>query len=815
MNTTVSLIITAILPVIVSVLLHLLFKHERMRVISDRNRQIIIGLIFGMVAVCGTEFGIPIVGATINARDAAPLCAGFLFGPLAGIIAGLIGGIERWFAVAWGAGYYTRTACTVSTIFVGFASAVLKKYIFENKNPNSIQAFGAGVVMEVVHMLMIFLTNMSDVRRAFEYVSACTIPMVLLNALAVALAVFSVDCLDRSSMFGNGDKIPSISIQFQKKLLAVLLGAFAATTFFSYLLQIQLTRENTKSLLRLSLEDAVRDVQDQCDETLLHVNRLIANVVMKEPDIDLDDLKERYNVCEINIVNEDAIIAASSEESYIGFDMLKGGEQSAEFMRLLYDFGPDEIVQAYMPTARDENIFRKYSGVKIPGGFVQVAFNGEQMNNEISSLLNNVVSNRHIGESGSLMVLNRGHEVVSSSTGSQLQSDSPDGIQLDSGVRQYTVYETVIRGRDYYYMFTTAENYSIVGLLPRNEANYSVTLSTYLSVFMMMIIFGILFLFIYMIIRKQIVENINRVNESLKLITDGNLDTVVDVTSSKEFTSLSNGVNTTVDALKKYIAEASARIDSELQYAREIQLSALPSHFPAFPDRDEFDIYALTQPAREVGGDFYDFYFVGRNKLVFLVADVAGKGIPASLFMMRAKSTIKTYAESHIAVADILTNANYTLCEGNDAGIFVTAWMGFLNLETGELKYANAGHNKPMIRRRSGNYEFLDSRTGFVLGGLEGVVYKEQSVMLEPGDEIFLYTDGVTEAMNSRRELFGDIRLEESINSHLGEDARTLCLGIREDVEKFYHGSAQFDDITELSLQFKKYAVPKKQTDQV
>ncbi len=814
MKITISLIITAVLPVIVSVLLHLLFRYERMKVISYRNRQIIVGIIFGMVAVCGTEFGIPITGATINARDAAPLCAGLLFGPMAGIIAGLIGGIERWFAVAWGAGYYTRVACTISTIVVGIAAGVLKKYIFEYKNPNTIQAFGAGVVMEVVHMLMIFLTNMSDVRRAFEYVTACTVPMVLLNALAVAASVLVIDLLDKSSLFEKKDDIPSISIQFQKRLLAVLLGAFAATTLFSYMLQIQITRENTKSLLRLGLEDAVRDVQDQCDETLLHVNRLIANVIAGNPDIDLKELKDRYNVCEINIVNKDAVIVASSEDEYIGFDMLKGGEQSAEFIRLLYDFGPEEIVQAYMPTARDKNIYRKYSAVASPDGFIQVAYNGEQMSNEISSLLNNVVANRHIGESGSLMVLNRGHEVVSSSTGSQLQYSTSNDIQLEDGSKQYTVYEKVIRGKDYFYMFTTAENYSIVGLLPKSEAIYSVTLSTYLSIFTMMIIFGTLFLFIYMIIRKQIVENIDRVNESLKLITDGNLDTVVDVTSSKEFTSLSSGVNTTVDALKKYIAEASARIDSELQYAREIQLSALPSRFPAFPDRSEFDIYALMQPAREVGGDFYDFYFVGRNTLVFLVADVAGKGIPASLFMMRAKSTIKTYAEGRIAVADILTNTNFTLCEGNDAGIFVTAWMGFLNLETGELKYANAGHNKPLIRRKGENYEFLEGRTGFVLGGLDGVVYKEQSVMLEPGDEIFLYTDGVTEAMNSRRELFGDKRLEDSINSHLGDDAKTLCLGIKEDVEKFYHGASQFDDITELSVQFKKYATPKKQTNQ-
>ena len=807
MKITVPLIVTALLPVAVSVLLHLIFKHAEIKSMSERTRQIIIGVIFGIVAICGTEFGIPITGATINARDAAPLCAGLIFGPLAGIIAGLIGGIERWIAVAWGAGYYTRLACSVSTVLTGLIAGLLKKYVFDQRRPNCIQAFGIGVVVEVIHMLMIFITNMSEVKRAFEYVSACTVPMVSLNAIALALAVFVIDCIDKKKLFGKNDDVPTISGQFQKHLLITLTAAFAATMFFNNLLQKQIAQENTKVLLRLSLEDAVRDVQDQCDETLLHVNRLVASYIINNPDCDLKALKQQYNVCEIDVINTDAIITASSEDDNVGFDMLRGGDQSAEFMRLLYDFGPDEIVQAYMPTAKDETVYRKYSGVKISDGFVQVAYNGEQMNKEISSLLYNVVSNRHIGESGSLMVLNNGREVVSSTSGTgTVYSGKASEFELDpKTVRPYTVYEAEIYGKDYFYMYTTAENYSIVGILPKSEAFYSSTISIYLSVFTMMIIFGVLFLLIYLIIKNQIVGNINKVNDSLKLITDGNLDTVVDVTSNKEFTSLSYGINTTVDALKKYIAEANARIDSELQYAREIQLSALPSHFPAFPERTEFDIYALMQPAREVGGDFYDFYFVGRNKLVILVADVSGKGIPASLFMMRAKTTLKTYAESRIAVADILTNANYTLCEGNDAGIFVTCWMGFLNLETGELKYANAGHNKPMLRRKDGRYDFLDGKAGFVLGGLEGVVYKEQSILLEPGDEIFLYTDGVTEAMNAKRELFGEQRLMVSINNHLGQDARSICTGVRYDVEQFYKGSKQFDDITELCVQFKKY----------
>ena len=173
--------------------------------------------------------------------------------------------------------------------------------------------------------------------------------------------------------------------------------------------------------------------------------------------------------------------------------------------------------------------------------------------------------------------------------------------------------------------------------------------------------------------------------------------------------------------------------------------------------------------------------------------------------MMRAKTTIKSYAENGIAVADIFTNANYHLAEGNDAGMFVTAWMGMLNLETGELKYANAGHNRPLIKRKNGQYEYLKGPAGFVLAGMEGIVYKEQQTVLEPGDEIFLYTDGVVEATNIDKELYGDDRLLEMINSVGDTDCKTLCEKIRDDVDKFYDGAPQFDDITEMAVKFIRY----------
>ncbi len=189
------------------------------------------------------------------------------------------------------------------------------------------------------------------------------------------------------------------------------------------------------------------------------------------------------------------------------------------------------------------------------------------------------------------------------------------------------------------------------------------------------------------------VKNIYRINDSLSAITEGNLDTVVNVRSHVEFEDLSDDINSTVDTLKRYIADAAARIDAELAFAKAIQHSALPSVFPPYPGRKEFDLHAAMFTAREVGGDFYDFYFVDDDTLAFLVADVSGKGIPAAMFMMQSKTLLKSCAESGMSVEQVFTTANEKLCEGNEAGMFVTAWMGLLNVKTGQLTFANAGHN--------------------------------------------------------------------------------------------------------------------------
>ena len=806
MNPFLSLLAISLIPITVSIVFFYALKNEKIQKISYLKKQIFIGIVFGIIAIIGTEFGVPYNGSIINARDAAPLCAALIFGPEAGIIAGLIGGIERWFCVYWGGGYYTRLGCTISTMLAGFIGAFLRKYLHNDRMLNWMNALIIAVVCEVIHMLMIFITNMNDIRRAFDYVQACTLPMIVVNAFAVTFSIYVLDALEKPNKSTDHKKIPSLSLQFQRFLLWVVFISFIVTVSFTHLIQSKISTAETQDLLRLNIQDVFNDLKSQTNEALLTINRVVATEIESRKDYDLVEMCQRFGVAEIDVVDEDGFIIASSDPENVGFDM-SSGDQSYEFLCLLT--GTKEHVQKFTATAKDPNVYRKYSGVVLSRGFVQVAYGEAEFTRDMKTRLSNIVNYRHIGETGNMMVIDNDNNIISDSFDDDINSSNADIKLNPEDNQEETVYTALINGEKYYYMFKVAERYRIYAILPAKEADFSKDMSSYLTQFMQAIVFGMLFVSVYFVIKALIVNNIRSINKSLEKITEGELDTVVDVRTNREFISLSDGINSTVDSLKHFIAEANERIDSELRYAKEIQSSALPSNFPAFPERNEFDIYALMDPAKQVGGDFYDFYLLNKKTLAFLVADVAGKGIPASLFMMRAKTLLKTYAENNVSVADIFTNANYQLCEGNDADMFVTAWMGILDLETGYLEYANAGHNRPLIRRKDGTFEFLQGPAGFVLAGMDGIVYKKQTMTLEPGDEIFLYTDGVVEATNINQELYGDDRLLECANNHIGADATDICNIIKDSVDKFYEGAEQFDDITELSLQFKKYYVNK------
>jgi serine phosphatase RsbU (regulator of sigma subunit) len=243
------------------------------------------------------------------------------------------------------------------------------------------------------------------------------------------------------------------------------------------------------------------------------------------------------------------------------------------------------------------------------------------------------------------------------------------------------------------------------------------------------------------------------------------------------------------------------RISAELNVATQIQSSMLPHIFPPFPHRKEIDIFGIMEPAREVGGDFYDFFLIDDKKLAVVIADVSGKGVPAALFMVIAKTLLSNYALMGKSPKEVFETVNNTLCENNDAGLFVTCFMGYLDLETGEFVSVNAGHNPPLLKQ-GGAYEYYKTTRGLVLAGMENTTYTESRIVLAPNDVLYLYTDGVTEADNNAKELYGERRLLETINKNRNANIEELCADIKEDVTIFADGAQQADDITMLAIQF-------------
>ncbi len=251
------------------------------------------------------------------------------------------------------------------------------------------------------------------------------------------------------------------------------------------------------------------------------------------------------------------------------------------------------------------------------------------------------------------------------------------------------------------------------------------------------------------------------------------------------------------------VSNEKQRISSELDVATHIQTSMLPCIFPAFPGQREFDIFASMTPAREVGGDFYDFFMVDEKNLAVVMADVSDKGVPAALFMVIGKTLIKDHTVPGEDLGAVFTKVNRLLCESNSEGMFITAFEGVLNLETGEFRYVNAGHEMPFIYRNGENFRVEKIKPGFVLAGMDSMKYKSGALMLGEGDKIFLYTDGVTEATNKNKELFGMERLEKVLNDAKHETPNLIVESVHSDIKEFVEDAPQFDDITMLCLSFK------------
>ena len=641
--------------------------------------KLLIGLVYGGCSVLSTHFAIDYSHMLLNVRDLGPLSAGLFFDPFSGILAGLIGGIERYIAGRfWDIGSYTRIACSVSTCLAGFLAAALRVWLFRHKKPSAFFALILGAVMEVFHMYVVLITHRDDMTMALYVVKTCSGPMILFTGLGMmasstALRVLTGDWRNPFRRLSR-DRTP-VSRRFQFWLFIVSSTLLVSSLFFVNMLLTQSAIQGARDTLNIAIAD----------------------------------------------------------------------------IRQSYEANPDHI-------GKDHLVF-------------------------------------NVGRSGSYDLV-EDRRTILTGTHTDAYMSGKDRKELMEAPDNEFFTATFFQVESMCLMEKMDEHISIIVMLPLDEIYADRDAQVIETAFADILLFAVIYTLISQLVQMIVVNNLSMVNASLAKITGGNLNEVVDVRSSSEFASLSDDINQTVDTLKSYITAAEKRIEQELEFARTIQDSALPKNF-AFP-REDFEICAVMNPAREVGGDFYDFFFTGPNRIALVIADVSGKGIPAALFMMRAKTAVRGLLESGGEPEEVLRKANGMLCEGNDAEMFVTVWLGIVDLETGEVRCANAGHEYPALKRAGGGYELVKDKHGLALAAMDGMKYKQYTLQLNPGDSLFVYTDGVPEAINGSTEQYGTERMLRALDKAGNGPLRETLAAVKEDLASFVGEEDQFDDITML-----------------
>jgi sigma-B regulation protein RsbU (phosphoserine phosphatase) len=329
------------------------------------------------------------------------------------------------------------------------------------------------------------------------------------------------------------------------------------------------------------------------------------------------------------------------------------------------------------------------------------------------------------------------------------------------------------------------------------------------TVFLLFLVGFFLLLGVIVFNARSITKPLRMLARATRVISTGNLDAEFPLIKSRdEVGNLSESFITMKDSLKRYIKDltettaAKERIESELKIAREIQMSIIPKIFPPFPDRPEFDIYAFIEPAKEVGGDLYDFYFIDDDHICFMIGDVSGKGVPASLFMAVTKTLFKANSDEGVRPNEILSHLNNELAQDNESCMFVTIFCGILNTKTGEVLYANAGHNPPLLLRQGKDAQYLDTSGNIAVGAMEGLSFKTEKLVLHPGECLFMYTDGVTEAANLEDELFSEKRLRDGLSALREKQIKDIVPSLMKEIEDFSQEAPQADDITMMIIKY-------------
>ena len=554
------------------------------------------------------------------------------------------------------------------------------------------------------------------------------------------------------------------------KRRAILLAAVAVWCAAVALTWVAATRRaarQTESMLDYAMLDLDATLTGSIDTMLMHVGRSIVEELGAPgpyPEERMKLVAEQRDIDEVNVVSREGVVVASSDRAQVGFPMAERKE-SAPFL-VLTNGVRTAFSNPFRFSTHDTTVRRKYVGVAFPGGdgFVQIAVREPRVTAMFPAIMGFIFDGWLLGEKGFFLCadIKDGHLISNparhrdearflAETG---YDPAAPGVVEDAK----TTFRTTLFGAVHDCRAVVFCGHRIVAALPPAEY-YGVR--TLFTAVMGSLLAAVLGLFVALLWR----------------------------------------IGSDAARIRAFYADKAAKQAAELELGRTIQSAALPSDFP---DEPSFRLAASMRPAREVGGDFYDFFPLGETHRAFLVADVSGKGVTGALYMMNAKTLIRDQLQDDPArdPAAALSRANAELCRNNPAEMFVTAWVGVLDLETGRVAFANAGHNPPLRLREGAAPEWIREKSGCPLGCFEGVAYKRRELALGPGDALFLYTDGVTEAMDLAGALFGEDRLASTLAATGSRVPRALDVAVHAAVSAFAAGAPRADDLTVLAVQW-------------
>ena len=550
-----------------------------------------------------------------------------------------------------------------------------------------------------------------------------------------------------------------------KNLAWAALALYVVVLLIDWVALTRRASKQTESMLDYAMLDLDSTLNGSIDTMLMHAADSVVEELGEASAIPVERavvIAQQRGLDELNICARDGAILSSADPKLVGL-MMGDRPKSAEFL-VLTNGVRHAFSHPFRYGAHIAEVRRKYVGVAFPegNGFVQVGLDEDRVTGMFPSIMGFIFDEWLLGEKGFFLCsdLSDGHLISNPARHrdearylSETGYDPSDPEVREDG---RTTFRQRLFGDICDCRAVIFCGHRIIAALPRSE--YYTTSTFYASV-MAVILAGVFTLFV-MLVRR------------------------IDISAER---------------LQAFYAAEDARRSKEFAIAATIQNSALP---PPLPECGAFSLAAVMQPAREVGGDFYDYFMLDDSHVAFLVADVSGKGITAALYMMTAKTLIKDTLAAVRDPADALTKVNSELCRNNPANMFLTAWVGVLDTETGLVAFANAGHNPPIIFKEGGRPAFVSEKSGPVLAFVDGVEYKPQSMKLLPGDALFLYTDGVTEALDVKGSLFGDDRLIDLAKSIVDPTPKTLCAAVRVSVAAFSEGVPQADDLTVLAIRY-------------